>query len=130
MVWDGDVKPEEWHAQYDRMFSDPAFPPGGLMLADLRTAGGAPSIDDDVIEDMGLRWNRQAERLADMRLAIVPNGAWNKARRFIEREVSVRGMRSMVFAEPADACAWLGLDLVVVEPVLAALRDNLRANRA
>ena len=81
VVWDGDVKPEEWHAQYNRMFSDPAFPPGGLMLADLRTAGGAPSIDDVVIEDMDLRWNRQAERLADLRLAIVPNGAWNKARR-------------------------------------------------
>jgi hypothetical protein len=81
-VWDGDVTPEEWSDQLERIVADPAFPPGPLVLADLSTAGGAPSITTDVIDEMARRWVIHVKGLGAMQWAIIPDGAWSKARRF------------------------------------------------
>ena len=48
------------------------------MLIDLRSAGGAPSITSDVVSEIGQRLNAKTKTLR-MQLAIVPNGAWDKA---------------------------------------------------
>jgi len=126
VVWDGDVTPKEWSDQLERMTADRVFPPGPLILADLSTAGGAPSITIDVIDEMARRWVTHAKGLGVMQWAIIPDGAWNKARRF---ECEVEGsstIRPMVFNEPWSACAWLGLDTETVRTILGDLRAALR----
>ena len=60
-----------------------------------------------------------------MRWAIIPDGAWDKARRF-ECEVKGSNIHPMVFNEPWSACAWLGLETDEARAVLNALRDQLR----
>jgi len=125
IVWDGDVTPQEWSDQLDRIVDDPAFPPGPLVLADLGTAAGAPSITTEVIDEMARRWLAYAADLAPMRWAIIPDGAWDKARRF-ECDVQGSNIRPMVFNEPWSACSWLGLDSGVVLSTLKDLREQLR----
>ena len=96
------------------------------MLADLSTAGGAPSIGTDTIDEMARRWRDRAASLAKMRWAIVPSGAWDKARHF-ELELEGSNLRSMVFIEPWSACAWLGLDSGDTRTILTELRRELRS---
>jgi hypothetical protein len=125
VVWDGDVTPEEWGAQVERLIRDPAFPPGPLMLADLSTAGGAPRITTEVIEEMAHRWRTHAATLGKMRWAIMPNEAWDKARHF-EFELEASEIRTMVFNEASVACAWLGLETDDARAALQELREHLR----
>lgn len=125
VVWDSDVTPRQWSDQLDRIMADPAFPPGPYVLADLSTAGGAPSITTDVIDEMARRWVTYAAELGTMRWAIIPDGAWDKARRF-ECEVEGSNIHPMVFNEPWSACAWLGLDVDIARPILTDLRAGLR----
>src|SRR5262245_16180815 len=87
IVWHGDVTPAEWHAHADRMFEDPAFPPGRNILADFRSARGAPSITEDTMRQIGDRWTAKARRLPQMRAALVPNGSWDKAQRVVQQEI-------------------------------------------
>ncbi|HEY6318327.1 MAG TPA: hypothetical protein VI462_10640 [Acidimicrobiia bacterium] len=78
VVWDRTVTAEVWRAHLDRMFSDPAFPAGRRCLADLSTAGEAPSITGEIIEEMGKRFNVEFEVRTLMRLAMIPNGQLGK----------------------------------------------------
>jgi len=126
VVWDGDVTPEQWRTQVDTIVDDPAFPPGPLILADLSTAGGVPQITTETIEEMAERWRAHAANLDEMQWAIIPNGAWDKARRF-ESELKASGIRTMIFNEPWTACRWLGLDADVVRRILTDIREQLRA---
>jgi len=126
IVWDGDVTPEEWSRHLDRMTSDPAFPPGPLLLSDLSTAGEAPRISTETIDEMAHRWRGHAEGLGPLQMAIVPNSSWAKAKQF-EGEISDTIRRIMVFNEPWTACAWLGLDADTVRPIIAELRAGLRS---
>ena len=125
IVWDGDVTPEQWSDEVDRIVTDPTFPPGPVLLAELSTAGGAPSIGTDTIDKMARRWRTHAADLGKMRWAIIPNGAWDKARRF-ELELRGSNIRSMVFNEPWAACAWLGLETNDARTILTELREQLR----
>jgi len=109
----------------ERIIADPAFPPGPLILADLSTAGGVPSITTDVVEQMARRWREPAANLGQMRWAIIPNGAWDKACHF-EMELEGSGVRTMVFNEASVACTWLGLDTKSVRTILRDLREDLR----
>jgi hypothetical protein len=61
-----------------------------------------------------------------MKLAVVPNGAWDKARQLVDRDVSVPGMRAIVFATSSAALMWLGLNAEDAEPILDELRAKLR----
>ena len=125
VVWDGDVTPEEWEHHLERMTADPAFPPGPLLLSDLSSAGAAPSITVETIDEMARRWREHAESLGPLKMAIVPNGAWDKARKF-EVEVSESIPRMMVFNDPWTACAWLGIDAEKVRRAITELRAELR----
>jgi hypothetical protein len=125
IVWDGDVTPEQWSDQLERIIADPAFPPGPLVLGDLSTAGGAPSITTDVIDEMARRWVTYAAELGTMQWAIIPDGAWDKARRF-ECEVEGSNIHPMVFNEPWSACNWLGVDRDAALSILRDLRAELR----
>jgi hypothetical protein len=126
VIWEGDVTPRQWSDHVERMLSDPAFPPGPLMLADLSSAGRAPSITPDVIGEMALRWSAGAATLGQMQWALIPNQAWDKARQF-ETDLTAAGVQTMVFNEPWSACNWLGLSSPPVLSILKELRDQLRA---
>jgi hypothetical protein len=130
VVWDGDVTPDEWRVHNERLFDDPAFPPGPRMLVDLRSAGGAPSITADVLAEMGKRFNDRPDKLAEMTLAIVPNGSWDKARQLFEEEVAVPGLRAMTFTSLPTACVWLGMALEPAQEILDELRTHLREHSA
>ena len=129
IVWDGDVTPEQWNDQVDRIVADSAFPPGPVLLADLSTAGGAPSIGSDAIDKMARRWRTHAADLGKMRWAVIPNGAWDRSRRF-ELELRAPNIRSMVFNEAWGACAWLGLETDAARTILRNLREHLRGTAA
>lgn len=126
VVWDRNVTPDVWRAHFDQMFSDPMFPPGRRLLVDLSTAGEAPSITAEIIEEMGKRFNAESEALTLMRLAMIPNGNWEKAVQLIDHEVSVPGLQGMFFNELSVACTWLGLAVNDVRPILEDLRAGLR----
>jgi hypothetical protein len=127
VVWHDDVSPEEWDAELDAIFADPAFPPGNRVLADLRSAGGLPTITDEVVSSAAARFDNERLKLQGIRLAIVPNGAWDKAVQLAYRDYSVPGFRAILFTDLQNACGWLGLPLTTATPVLARLRADLRA---
>jgi len=126
VVWDQGATPEEWHGHLDRLFADPAFPPGERWLVDLGTARGAPIITDEVIAEVGKRLNAESDTLNEMRVAIVPNGTWEKARQLVDREVSIPGLRAILFNELSVACAWLGLPPGEIGLILESIRTELR----
>lgn len=104
IVWDHDVTPEEWRDHNERLLHDPAFPPGPLVLADLSTAGDAARISPEVVAEMGEGWGGRAGRMDPIKVAVVPNGAWDKARQF-ERVVEGSGLTTIVFNDLVTACS-------------------------
>ena len=126
VVWDREVTPDEWRGHIDRLVADPAFPPGSLMVADLRAAGGAPSITTDVIGEIANRLNVETEKLGGIQIAVIPNGAWEKALQLLDRDLSIPGLRAIVFAIASTAFTWLGLDARASEDILDDLRAELR----
>ena len=79
IVWDHDVTPDQWRGHAARLFVDPEFPPGPLVLADISSANGAAGISTEVITEMGGGWSGRVERLDPIKVAVLPNGAWDKA---------------------------------------------------
>jgi hypothetical protein len=126
VVWDGDVTPQQWADQVQQIVTDPAFPPGPLMLGDLSTTGGAPSITTDAIEEMAARWRTAVADVGPMRWALIPGAAWDKVRQF-DSELEASGVRMMVFNEAWSACKWLGVDADAARTILNDLREQLRA---
>ena len=125
IMWDREVTPDEWRGHVALLFDDPAFPPGPLVLADLSTAGGAVMISTEVIEEMGDGWSDRAERLDPIKIAVVPNGAWEKARQF-ERAVEGSGLTTIVFNDLVTACKWLGVDPEPAGSILEQMREGAR----
>jgi hypothetical protein len=125
VVWDGDVTPDAWRGHVARIVSDPAFPPGPLLLGDLSTVAGAPAITTDVVGEMVRRWRSDASDLGLQRCGIVATGALEKARQFV-LELEGSGLSAMIFDEPWAACTWLGLDTEAARSILKDLREQLR----
>ena len=79
-----------------------------------------------MIDEMARRWVTYAAELGTMRWAIIPDGAWDKARRF-ECEVQGSNIHPMVFNEPWSAANWLGIDRDTARSILTDLREQLRS---
>ncbi len=126
VVWHGNVTPEEWDRHFDDLIADPAFPPGPRWIVDLQTADSDLFAEPDLAE-IGRRFSEQSARLGGLRLAIVPDSSWDKARHLMEHEVHVPGLTSMQFATLDTACVWLGVDPTRARSVLSALRDRARS---
>ena len=127
IVWDANVTPDEWRHHFKRMSDDPGFPPGPRVLADLSTAGGAPSFSSEVVGEMAVAWQTRTQRVGPIKLAIVPNGAWEKARE-LERATEGSGITTIVFNDVATACTWLGTGYDAARSIIDELRGDLAAD--
>ncbi len=123
-MWHDDVTSDEWREHFDAVVADPEYPPGRAILADLSRARGFPSITDSAVAEMASYHNARSESLANMRLAVVPNGGWQKAREF-ERELSIPALDVVVFNEVDNACTWLGLEHERVRKILSEMHEQL-----
>jgi hypothetical protein len=132
VVWDHDVTADQWHEHVARLLSDPAFPPGPLWLTDLRRAGGAPQIARDFIEDMGIQLNSSdsALRQGIEKVAIVPNGAWDKAIQLVDDELAIPRLRAILFNDLEGAAGWLGLPVDRVNAILNEMYADPTHNTA
>ena len=89
------------------------------------------SITEGVIAEIGKRINLQSERLDEMQVAVIPNGMWEQASQLVDHEISLAGLRAILFNDLSVACGWLGLSVGDVQPILENLRADLRhASRA
>lgn len=122
VVWDGNVTPEEWRAHRERLLADPAFSAGSKMFADLSRAGGAERISTDAVTEMASVF--RADGLGPYKVAVIPNGAWDKARHF-EREVEGSGITVIVFNDVLTAGAWLGIEVGTAATILGQLRAEM-----
>ena len=127
VVWDGDVMPDEWAANFERVVKDPAFASCPKTLADLSTVGETSDITDDVISEMVNRWRTIAPDRGYFEWAFIPNGVWAKARQAEAELETVPGIRTMVFNHADTACVWLGIDPKGARRIIGELRDTLRA---
>jgi hypothetical protein len=126
VVWHGDVTSAEFREHADRMFVDPAFPPGPNLLADLRTtAADAPSVTGPALREIGERWTAKARVLPNLRFALVPNETWDKARRVVEKEIVTATIEFGFFDDVHDAAQWLGVDATAGAAILEKLRGTL-----
>ncbi len=130
VVGRGRITADEWHAHVDRMFGDPAFPAGPLMLVDLRAVDDVSDVSEAVVEDVGIRWNRLDARLPDMRVAVVPSVAWPQMSQLIEREFALPQLRATLFSSVSAACAWLGLSVADVKATVRQLRAGGQSSDA
>ena len=121
VVWLGEVTPAQWREHFERLIADPSFPPGRNWIVDARGAN-VDLFDEQEIADMGARLNASSERLGGMRLASIPNGAWEKASHLFDREVSISGFVAIQFNTLETACIWLALPTNEARRVLDELR--------
>jgi len=124
VVWSGDVTPAEWYEHRQRLLADPAYRTVTKTLVDLSRASGLGEIDDTVIEQMAgvLR----DEELGPYKAAVIPNSAWDKARK-LERRVEGSGITVISFTDLLTACAWLGVDADTAQARIEALRTAASA---
>jgi hypothetical protein len=125
VVWHGAVTPDQWQEHFEGLIADPHFPPGRRWLVDARGAN-VDLFDEQALAAMGALFNESAERLDGMRLATVPNGAWEKASHLFEHEVSIRGFSAIQFNSVAVACTWLGVPPEDANRALDELRAEAR----
>jgi len=123
VAWHGSVTPEEWRAHFEGLLADPEFPPGRSWLVDARRAD-VDLFDDAAIAEMGARMNAVAERLGGIRMAVVPNGSWQKASRLLDHEVTIERLTSIQFTSLDTACVWLGLAIEEARTIVDDLRTR------
>jgi hypothetical protein len=127
VVWDADVTPEQWTANFEKFANDPAFADCPRAIVDLSTAESTASITDELIRDMATRWRDRGPEVGALEWAIVPNGAWGRVRQFEGELESFPGIHTMVFDHPTTASVWLGIDPAQARRILDDIRAVLRA---
>jgi hypothetical protein len=75
---------------------------------------------------MATRWRSREPKGTSFRWAIIPNGEWNRARKF-EVELEAPGIQTMLFNNAETASVWLGVDPEQGGAIIRELRQNLRA---
>lgn len=123
-VWDGVITMPDWLDHIGRVTADPAWPAGGLWLADTSSVSDVSSIREADIESAADRYCEYREKLQRSRVAIVAQEVFRKARLF-ERYLSLCGPNVIVFNELGAASAWLGIDVGIARTVTARLRAGL-----
>ena len=82
-VFDGKISGAEWRSTIERIFDDPAWPPGPLNLTDLRTADASELTPSDRAEVYAIN-AAHAHKLVRMKSAAV-GGAFFEATREVDR---------------------------------------------
>jgi hypothetical protein len=123
VVWDGRVTPAEWYSHFDALLANPEFPPGPSWLVDARRAN-VDAFDETELVRMGARVNEHAERMSGIRMAVVPNDAWDKASKLLDNEVKVERLTTIQFAGFDTACLWLGVPIEATHAIVGDLRGR------
>ena len=123
VVWVGDVTLDEWRDHFDGLLADPAFPPGRSWLIDARRAN-VDLFDENAIAEMGARMNDAADRLGGIRMAVVPNGAWDKASKLLDDDVTIERVTAIQFTSFDTACVWLGVPVDEAEAIVDYLQSR------
>jgi hypothetical protein len=125
-VWDGDVTPDEARRHIQTLAADPQWSASRRIVTDLTslsaesrpTAEQLSGLADAFLQQLaylvgGVKWSVIADRAFDDALGF---GAR------IKHEVR----RMIVFNNLTTASVWLGLDASDVQPVIDALRQQIR----
>jgi hypothetical protein len=122
--WHGEVTPDEVHAHSDRMFFDPAFPPGPNVLCDLRPiCASVPGTNDNATREIGGSWTSKARVLPNLRVALVTDKRTRHGvRRIVTREIVTATIDFVLFDDVDAAAEWLGVDAVRAAAILEELR--------
>ena len=127
-VWDSTVTPDDWRALVRGQDADPKWPTGPAFLGVLTTARGFSTFDESVVAEMREFYANRPKRLAKIRSATVADRGIETVGT-LEQVVGKLGVRNIVFTDVRTACTWLGVDVEVVEAIVARLRSELRAER-
>ncbi len=123
-VWRDVVTAEEMLAHMRRMASDPAWPEAQRRhLSLLNAARLDESIDEGILREAANLLGEQRHKLWGLRVAIVPDGAFEKAIAF-ERLIANFGTTAIAFNIFHEACRWLGLPAEQVEGAILALEQD------
>ena len=126
VLWDGVVTADEFLAHVRRLSSDVDWPPQKrLHLSDLQSTSLDPSMDEPIIIKAAEIYGEQQDKIANMKVAIVADEAFNKAVVF-ERVISRYGTSAIVFNLLTTACKWLGIDVDEAKPMLERLQTQSR----
>ncbi len=118
VVWDRMVSAPDFLNHANRLSSDANWPPKKrLHITDMRHAALDDSVDQAALESAAEIYGRQADKLANLRVAVVVGNEFERALAF-ERIMNGHGGRVVVFNYLHVACAWLGMDPNQVEPKL------------
>jgi len=124
VVFDGLVTNDEYVAHTHELAANPEWPAGRkLHLTDLTTMTNPGLLADQTVVEMASVWGAQRERFSGLKIAIVANGAFAKARRF-ERALTPQGPTLIVFNLLSTACAWLDVDLRDTAHTLQRMRSG------
>jgi len=123
-LWRNVVTAEEFLDHLRRMTSDPAWPEAKKRhVSQLSYAQLDASIDDDVVSRAAGLFGQQRHKLWGLRVAIIPDGAFEKAIAF-ERRIANHGASVIAFNFFHEACRWLGLPSEQVEEAIRALDQD------
>ena len=125
VVWDGHVTWDQWNEHLQRMLIDPDYAPLQLQITDLRYSTTDPSISNDPIQAMVDLVSSHREKLSLRKVAIVAGDDWKKPK-LAEVGLQSIAISPIVFDDMANACLWLGVDLVEVNEVIRKIRTRLR----
>ena len=126
-VFDGKITGDEWRAAIEQMFADPEWPPGRLNLTDLRTADSSNLTPADRSDIYAIN-AAHAAKLVRMKSAAIGGEHFEETRDF-ERGGRSSGLRLIAFDDLRPACAWLGIEVEAVRPILDDIRSELRARK-
>lgn len=122
VVFDGLVTGDEYIAHTRRLVADAEWPGERKRhLTDLTTMSNPELIADPTVSEMASLWGTERERFKGLKIAIVANKAFAKARRF-ELAISPYGPSVIVFNLLSTACAWLGVDTRTTAHTLKTMR--------
>ncbi len=123
-VWDSVITIDQWRSHVDRYLADPERLTRRRSLVDLSTAD-ASAIGDAEAAQIVAKYIPHASELKHRQSAAIAAQEFMPSVEFAHRIQSL-GLNVMIFNELTVACAWLGVDLSEVQPIIQALRADLR----
>jgi hypothetical protein len=125
-VWSSAVSLEEWLDHCRNLAADPAWPAGNKHLTDLSTSSDISSIYESDLYEVSELFSILPERIARLKLALFTGDRHQRKPELFALFLSSTGVSTRVCRALEDACAWLGIDRLDAEKILAGLRAEIQ----